>query len=365
VGGGEEFVGVETVESAMSTRPTSVKPDRWESSIDLDRSDWLASQQAGSAVRGSTWEFLGLVSPKIIVSNTALESRDTETLLLAVEDFVVAMENDAFLRPGEYPIESLYSFFASFYGSQILNGGHGQWVRNVAWDRSKVLSTAYGLKRMGAEEYLNILLELITLLNGRDRPRAERIMSAGGFGDPDPQIELLDDRFFELGQEHLDELNSTYLINSGLLEVVADDYLKHRLTQIAQSNPLADQRAAAIAERRKHIFSPPQVGKILKDLCGKSNIILNDFAADNESSIFRTEDLYVWPLATSVGKVFAVAIRVRHAVGFDFHLKLVDKVFGQPKLLGEMKLTRAEFEELDTKDIPIGMVISETTYPFD
>ncbi|HEX8553223.1 MAG TPA: hypothetical protein VF695_00820 [Sphingomonas sp.] len=180
----------------------------------------------------------------IIVSQSLFDSDDPHDLPYAVVEYVNYLIHTAGYERDELPREALWSFYVDYYLAQVNNGGHGQFAGNSGWREATVVDIQSGLEAMGLDEALEVFEGL--MLFAHEHPdRFVAAAEAGGFGDIDPVIRDLDDRFFAGPSHAIAPANGAWLRELPNLRVVPDAEREAVLEQIAAANTAADARRAA------------------------------------------------------------------------------------------------------------------------
>lgn len=193
---------------------------------------------------GSTFEIT-----EIAVKQSAYDAFDPYAIVQANIDFVNTMMQEGGCVHAELPVNALRSYFVDYYLAQVLNGGLSQFVGNSGWKPNVVRHCFDGLKAMGLKTHYLLFRNLEKLLNS-DRARAEYIADTRGFGDIDPSIAILDDKFTEQHDKHnVVEGNAAWLKSLPELLVVADDEYDAAIEALQAANP---HRTSRLAARRRN-----------------------------------------------------------------------------------------------------------------
>ena len=188
----------------------------------------------------------------IVVRQSAHDSSEQTDIVSDAVDFVNYMQQQGAYLRDELPPNSHLAYHTDYYLAQVANGGHGQFVGNSRWDPIVITDITRGLAAMNAEPYRSIFSDLCSLIES-DKGRAERIAEGSGFGEIDPAIKALDDRFFEHDTyKTFSPMIARWLRGLPELEVVADADYTQRLQQLWDSNP---QREARLAIRADEILN--------------------------------------------------------------------------------------------------------------
>lgn len=209
----------------------------------------------------------------ILVSQSAYDSRDPSTIVAQNAAFVNGLlTQGAYLRD-ELPADAMRSYHVDYYLAQVSNGGHGQLVGNSRWQPFIVKDIAEGLEAMRAQPFDVIFRDLCRLM-ASDSARAERIAKSGGFGEKDPAIAELDERYFaQDAHKIITPANDRWLRSLPELKVVPNAEYAAALQTLCNANP---DRAARLAAREREgmaarLVDPVRVATRL--LCMKANCL--------------------------------------------------------------------------------------------
>ncbi len=186
---------------------------------------------------------------KIVVNQSACNASDPYEIVQANINFVNTMVQEGGCIHAELPANGLRSYYVDYYLQQVLNGGLSQFVGNSGWKPDIVRHCFDGLKAMGLKTHYRLFRKLEKLLN-RDRARAEYIADTRGFGDIDPSVAILDDKFIEQQRKHhIAEGHAAWLKSLPELLVVADDEYDAAIVSLQAANP---HRASRLAARHRN-----------------------------------------------------------------------------------------------------------------
>lgn len=180
---------------------------------------------------------------EIIVPQSAYEAEETYALPGAVVDYVNHLLHAAFYERGEVPVEALWSYNVDYYLAQVNNGGHGQFVSNSGWMAAMREDITAGLAAMRATDAAEIFAELQRFAL-EEPARFAQAAEGGGFGEADPVIAGLDDRFFAGPSATIAAANGAWLRSLPHLRVVADGEHRATLDALTDANPAAAARRA-------------------------------------------------------------------------------------------------------------------------
>lgn len=192
--------------------------------------------------------------PPIVVRRSVVERGDAAALVQAVVAYVNAMTEQGQYRREELAPQAMWSYHVDYYLGEVANGGHGQFVGNSRWARPVIEDVRNGLAAMAAAPYDTIFGDLCKLIEA-DEERAKEIARGRGFGDINPAIKSLDDRFFAAKcYETITPANSAWLKSLPNLEIVEDARFAERMRELFRANPLLALRTEQ-AERAKLEFA--------------------------------------------------------------------------------------------------------------
>lgn len=189
------------------------------------------------------------VSPHhIVVPQWAFHEPLPSSLALANVRFVNAMVDEGGYLMSELPPNALRSYYVDYYCAQVHNGGLGLFVGNSGWKPETIENCITGLEAMGLHKHLRLFRSLKSLLES-DPERAQQIADGRGFGDIDPGVSKLDDKFFELDADgEIQAANSKWLRGLDELRVVRDAEYEDILEGLYAHNA---QREARLAARQR------------------------------------------------------------------------------------------------------------------
>lgn len=235
----------------------------------------------------------GLISPQIIVDAAALD--DDEGLVYAVVDYVNRVQQEARLMPGEYPEEASWAYCADYYLAQVNNGGHGQYAFNSGMMSRGLRDCRRGLEAMGATENLEIFDAFLKIMSVDD-DRAHSIAEGSGFGDIDPEISELDDRFFALGYKIL-ELNAKWLRTLPMLAPLPATDKAAAFAALRERNPQAEARDHAAKQAQEKFEAEDETYSAAHACCAQEGITFERLTAGTHVGDIGIE----WGAITSAG----------------------------------------------------------------
>jgi hypothetical protein len=222
----------------------------------------------------------------VVVSQSAYESDDPAVIVAQNVDFVNRLLNQGAYLPDEVPLNARRSYHTDYYLAQVSNGGHGQFVGNSGWARVVIKDIGDGLAAIGAAPFDAIFHDLCRLI-GSDGARAEAISKGGGFGEQDPAIAELDNRYFaQDAYQIITPANARWLRGLPELRVVGDADYPAAVQALCEANP---ERSARLAARERdgiaaRLLDPVRVASRL--LCMKVNCMpITGFGGGDPSAI--------------------------------------------------------------------------------
>lgn len=229
---------------------------------------WLAEQQR-AACTGATplTTFQGLICDEIVLPNKAADAADPTQLIRSAEMYAEALQNIAYLIPGEFAPEVLWSFYASDYITQAKAGGHTQYYAMRGADPIAVRAASSALKSMLAAPHLEIFNLMVRLK--RNAPReARRIAAQAGYNNLTVAFRDLDRRLIDLEQkEPLAPRHKAWLKSFRKLKVVPEAELGQHMQGVISSNPLFEQRRAEAERVRAEQQKSDPAFKAVRALC--------------------------------------------------------------------------------------------------
>lgn len=182
--------------------------------------------------------------PRILVVQSSLTGDDW-VLPAAVVDFVNFATGEAHYRREELPQSALQTYHVDYYIAQVNNGGHGQFLHNSGWPAQAITDIAAGLDAIGHPEAAAIFADLVKF-SSSEPARFATAGEKGGFGEKDPFVASLDDRFFGEGgpSRTLHASMTTWLKSLPEIEAVPHEDYASRLRMLKAGNPLLAKREA-------------------------------------------------------------------------------------------------------------------------
>ena len=187
----------------------------------------------------------------ILMTESAAGNKDPARVVFEHIEFVNILLNQGAFFHEELPVNAMRSYYVDYYMAQVSNGGHGQFVGNSSWKPSLVRYVYEGLEAIGVKPYHRIFHDLHQLIES-DPERAKAIGDACGFGESDPEIAKLDNRFFAQDASKIITIaNANWLCGLPELKVVPDADYPSVMQTLLEANP---QRSARLEERQLQQF---------------------------------------------------------------------------------------------------------------
>jgi Domain of unknown function (DUF4375) len=186
-----------------------------------------------------------------VLSKEALASPDLYSLIQGNNIFVNAMLTGAApVHIDDMQPETVMSYYVDYYLSEVLNGGHEQFIRNsyvgrwIPWSRSDILDPiANGLAAMNAPRCARIFATVREKLNS-DRTLQVLARNRGGFGDPyygdgpDPWLCAIDREFASAHvEEKVYERNAAFVRSWRNVQVVPAADVHNSVIQMLKEHP--------------------------------------------------------------------------------------------------------------------------------
>lgn len=255
---------------------------------------------------------------EIIVPQGAVDAEEAYALPCAVVDYVNHLMHAACYQRDELPIEALWSYHVDYYLAQVNNGGHGQFVANSGWLEATRADIAAGLSAMGQAEAAAIFAELERFAIEQPERFAETA-EGGGFGEADPVVAALDERFFAGPSRTIAAANGAWLRRLPHLHAVADRDHRAALDALAQRNTAADARRAERERLSREWQARDPLTQTFVYLLGKARPPLA-YQGWNAGYPQRRDDgtiIHVFGVNTDAGLVHAVLSRDTVALARD------------------------------------------------
>ncbi|MGE0594755.1 MAG: hypothetical protein AB7P07_00190 [Hyphomonadaceae bacterium] len=240
-----------------------------------DPQAWLTEHQRAQCTGASALTtFQGMLCDEILVPASALTAKDPEALVGAVCSFGHAMLQQAMLLPGEFAHEALWSVHVDYYRRQVREGGHAQYIANSGWAPIPVRATGYGLKRMLADPYYDVLRDVAKLTQAEPR-EAKKLAAAQGHRDVPAALRALDKRFADLEREEpLTPRHRTWIKSLRKLNAVPDETLRAHMNRIVSLNPLWMARRAEDSEKHRKAAEMDPTLQAVRALCQDAGLKL-------------------------------------------------------------------------------------------
>ncbi len=176
----------------------------------------------------------------ILMSRQAMESDKPVAAVKLNSEIVEYLIAELHFDVDELPQDAYLAFAMDFYLHEALEGGHGQFA-SAAFDHPEICQAiGEGLGAIGALEYLKVFDDFNAML-AEDSERAERVRKNAGYGETDPAVEGLDNRFMKLIQEApLVPKISSWLRSRPNLKVLDREALDDAINAIADHRKVSD-----------------------------------------------------------------------------------------------------------------------------
>lgn len=312
----------------------------------IEQVSWLAEHQRThcNGVTAMT-TFQGVRSDEIVLPQSVADHPDPAQLILACDALVDALQNEAYLLPGEYALEMLYSYYAHDYLKQAKGGGHAQYFVNRGNDELAIRSCSAALKSMLADPHLDLFNRMVRL--HRASPEAARkIAKQAGYRNADAALRDLDAKLAALEErEPLMPRQKMWLRSLRKLKLVPDAEMDQHLNRIASTNALYGRRKAEAEQARaEHVRDDPthRAVKALCDMAGLQFMRLHVLGfAPMRQAWPEGPKVHAYVLRADTNRGARAAVFYTEGRFFKRRLAvLVEQGGGLP--LGSLSLTRAE-----------------------
>lgn len=193
--------------------------------------------------------------PFIIVRQSSLDGgADRYALVQDIVNFVNHATLEVMFHRDELPQDALRAFHVDYYIAQVNNGGHGQFAHNSRWDEAVLRDIGEGLAAIGVTDATEIFKSFQTYAV-LEPARFQLTLEGGGFGEIDPFIERLDQRFFDGAGEALAAALRRWVARLPSLRPLDDTQYREAMDNLAAEN--SDHAArkienAAAQEQRRN-----------------------------------------------------------------------------------------------------------------
>ncbi len=214
----------------------------------------------------------GILAPDIFLREDQVNV-DASEFIYNVVEFVNRLLYDGHLVFGEINDIAQATYVTDQYISQIINGGHSQYIHNVVRSNEEIgkNKTPFErierlLSRCSDRAYLDIFQDFRSFL--KRNPEAAsmdfgELIESRFFED----LKAFDKRFYAADAKQRDADRVQYVRTSGLLRIIPDDRFQAELTKIIKRNPLFEQRGKdrqAALEKSPMYFAPRRLCEIAK-----------------------------------------------------------------------------------------------------
>ena len=205
--------------------------------------------------------------PSILVRQSSLgDGADRYALVQDVVNFVNHALREAMFRRDELPQDALRAFHVDFYIAQVNNGGHGQFAYNSRWDEPVLRDIGEGLAAIGVAEATEIFKSFQTYAV-LEPARFQRTLEGSGFGEIDPFVERLDQRFYDGAGKALAEALRQWIAGRPTLRPLDDTHYREAMHNLAAKNPEQAARAFAISAEQEQQSAEDPVHQTLRFVC--------------------------------------------------------------------------------------------------
>lgn len=244
---------------------------------------------------------------ELILPREAAENSDPYKVIDCTIQYYNYLLHTAYYRPAEVIQEPMWSYQVDYYIGQVNNGGHGQYVGNSGITSGElgptIEATQRGLAAMGAHDYGAIYSDLLRLLNSNQK-RAAAIAEGRGFGEIDPAIEKLDQRFFAIkGTDRLIRQNRDFLLALKSLRLVPFASWQAEMVQLARLNPNGQERALAAKRAQEERDAKDPHLLVAKELCRRADCSFGGWTTVNPGCKLDGQDVSGWFAKTDKGLV--------------------------------------------------------------
>lgn len=308
---------------------------------------WLELRQR-AACDGSTAlsTFQGMLADEIVLPQSAMEAKDPMAALRATLDYTAALENSAFLIPGEYALEALTGKWAVHYIEETRAGGHVHYGATTHWDDLKVRAAMAGLRSMNADPYLALLTEMKRLVDDPKRGKKYRTTQAVH----DAAVKDLDKRFAELElAEPIAPRFKLWLKSLRKVKAVPDAEFASNIQRIARLNVLYPQRRAESMRAREARERRDPAFTTARALCEMAGVLFLGLVGATPAALREH-----WPdgpdrqgVALNVTTDHGVRTALVYEEGGLLKKRLAVLIApGQPLPQGSLSLSRADFDAI-------------------
>jgi hypothetical protein len=229
---------------------------------------WLAEhQRANCDGTTSLTSYQGLLFDEIVLPQSDVEHADPARLVGACSEWADAILHQAFLIPGEFAPEALWSYYANDYLVQARAGGHAHYFAARGADELAIKCCSAGLKSMLADPHLE-LYDLMVRLNRSPAKAAQKLAVAKGYRNTQAALRDLDKRLADLEQqEPLTPRHKTWLKSLRKVKFGSDAEVTQLLNQAAVNNPLRLARQGEMARVRSEAQNADPGHRAALQLC--------------------------------------------------------------------------------------------------
>lgn len=256
-----------------------------------------------------------------------------------VEMFQYWAENEAYLKPGEYPYAAWLTSVLNYYVGQVNNGGHDQWIANLRFNDLWIDATGFGLRLMELDAFHAIWSDYERY--ARSEKTRTGLRERWGFGPRDDASGRVDTDFFQLGSIRMMEGVASWLWAQPCIREMEPSEIAAEKKHVLDSNT---QRDARIAEQALERERNDLLAVIVRELCRKANVTPKGVLLGDQLPTVRRTGAgpeLTWGVHTDKGQ-FLIDIHPPRAL------------FGQPKaVLVDFRPAKRGFERIRITDMSV------------
>jgi len=205
--------------------------------------------------------------PSIIVRQSSLDDGgDRYALAQDLVNFVNHALRDAMFRRDELPQDALRAFHVDYYIAQVNNGGHGQFAYNSRWEEPPLRDIGEGLAAIGLTEAIEIFKSFQTYAV-LEPARFQRTLDGAGFGEIDPFVERLDQRFYAGVGKALGQALRQWIARLPSLRPLDDTHYREAMQDLPAQNPEYAVRKIAIAAEQEQRHAEDPIHQAIRFVC--------------------------------------------------------------------------------------------------
>jgi hypothetical protein len=238
----------------------------------------------------------------LIVAQSAFDSEEPLDLVYSLVDVVNGMY-EAHLYDEEIAEEALSHYLLDYYIAQVTNGGHSQFLYNIAGPgASSVLQRVGGaLRELDHESALSVWAKLCSALDDIPDEELEMFFNGGYIDEagfhPLAVLEPLDNSFFPFADE-LAAANAQWLRGRPDLIVMEESAIPQAIETLVAQIPNLEKR------RQKATDSEPTYLKAARDYCTREWLDFERMTAGSAVKV-NGEQLIKWHFIAE-GRLFSL-----------------------------------------------------------